>query len=84
MPTILVRPIASTDYATWRPLWDGYNAFYERHGDTALPEATTQATWQRFLDEHEPVFALVAERDGAIVGMERRGRRSWPTMKQTA
>lgn len=69
MSSITVRPIASTDYAAWRPLWDGYNAFYERVGDTALPEEVTRATWERFFDEREPVFALVAEINGAVVGI---------------
>jgi GNAT superfamily N-acetyltransferase len=29
----------------------------------------TEATWQRFLDPAEPVFALVAETDGKLVGL---------------
>ena len=70
MPSLTVRPVAHDDYAAWRPLWDGYNAFYGRHAETALPEHITEATWQRFLDLHEPVFALVAEDDdGRIVGL---------------
>jgi GNAT superfamily N-acetyltransferase len=64
-----VRAIAISDYATWRPLWDGYNAFYGRAGETALPEAITACTWQRFFDPAEPVFALVAELDGEVVGL---------------
>lgn len=67
MPT--VRPLAREDYAGWRPLWDGYNAFYGRHGDTALPEHITEVTWERFFDAAEPVFALVAEHQGAVVGL---------------
>ena len=69
MTSITVRPVASTDYAAWRPLWDGYNAFYGRHGDTALAEEITRVTWERFFYPREPVFALVAELDGAIVGI---------------
>lgn len=64
-----VRAIAISDYATWRPLWDGYNAFYGRAGETALPDAITACTWQRFFDPAEPVFALVAELDGEVVGL---------------
>ena len=66
---ILIRPIASSDYEPWRPLWDGYNAFYGRSGATALPEEITRTTWSRFFDENEPVHALVAERDGQLVGI---------------
>jgi GNAT superfamily N-acetyltransferase len=65
----IVRPLLREDYAAWRPLWDGYNAFYGRQGDTALPEHVTQTTWQRFFDAAEPVFALVAEDEGVVVGL---------------
>lgn len=67
--TTVVRPIAPGDRAAWRPLWDGYNAFYGRHGATALPEAITQATWERFFSPAEPVRALVAEHGDRVVGL---------------
>lgn len=67
---IRIRSVTPHDYEQWRPLWDGYNAFYGRAGDTALPEAITQATWQRFHDPAEPVHALVAvDGEGDIVGL---------------
>ena len=66
---IATRYVEAADYAAWRPLWDGYNAFYGRHGDTALPEEVTRATWVRFLDTNEAMYAIVAEIDGEIVGM---------------
>ena len=70
MPTPLqIRPIEPTDLAAWQPLWDGYNAFYGRAGATALPSHITQATWQRFFDPAEPMFGLVAERAGQLVGL---------------
>ena len=65
----MIRSIARADYSEWRPLWDGYNAFYGRAGETALPEAITAATWERFFDPAEPVFALVAESEGRLVGL---------------
>jgi GNAT superfamily N-acetyltransferase len=65
----LIRPVISADYAQWLPLWDGYNAFYGRSGPTALPAGITRMTWQRFLDAAEPVHALVAERDGRLLGL---------------
>ena len=64
-----VRPVDQADYEDWRPLWDGYNAFYGRSGSTALPEHITQATWQRFFDPDEPVHALVAEKSSRVVGL---------------
>jgi GNAT superfamily N-acetyltransferase len=64
-----IRAVTQGDYEAWRPLWDGYNAFYGRQGSTALADEITQTTWQRFLDPHEPVFALVAVLDAQIVGL---------------
>jgi len=68
-PSILIRPVSQADFAQWKPLWDGYNAFYGRQDETALPDEITQTTWRRFLDPDEPVFALVAERQRQIVGL---------------
>ena len=66
---IRVRDVSPQDYAAWRPLWDEYNAFYERVGTAALPEEVTEATWRRFFDSSEPVHGLVAERDGKVLGL---------------
>lgn len=67
--SIHVRPIRRDDQAAWKPLWDGYNAFYGREGATALPESITQATWERFFTAAEPVRAFVAEHEGAVAGL---------------
>ncbi len=67
--TAIVRDVRPVDQPAWRPLWDGYNAFYGRAGATALPEAITALTWARFFDPAEPVHALVAELDGRLVGL---------------
>ena len=64
-----IRPVRPDDYDAWRPLWDDYNAFYERVGPTALPEDVTLATWRRFFDASEPVHCIVAERGGRVVGL---------------
>lgn len=66
---LTIRPIARHDYEQWLPLWDGYNAFYERSGPTALDPEITRTTWQRFFDAYEPVHALVAESDGRLLGL---------------
>jgi GNAT superfamily N-acetyltransferase len=66
---IAVRPIAASDHAAWRPLWDGYNRFYGRHGSTALADEITAMTWSRFFDAYEPVHALVAESEGILLGL---------------
>ena len=64
-PHITLRPIQPTDFAAWKPLWEGYNAFYGREGATALPDEITQATWQRFFDSSEPVHAFIATTQNA-------------------
>ncbi|MGH8781775.1 N-acetyltransferase family protein [Paraburkholderia sp.] len=67
--TLQIRPVTPDDFAAWLPLWDGYNAFYGRAGETALPREMTELTWSRFFDGYEPMHALVAERDGQLVGL---------------
>jgi GNAT superfamily N-acetyltransferase len=62
---LTVRPVVSTDLAQWGELWEGYNAFYER----TVPPEVTRTTWSRFFDASEPVHALVAEKDGRLVGL---------------
>jgi RimJ/RimL family protein N-acetyltransferase len=65
-----IRAIERNDYSAWRLLWDGYNAFYGRSAATALPEQITEATWERFFRNEEPVYAQVAVNgDGSIVGI---------------
>jgi GNAT superfamily N-acetyltransferase len=66
---LLIRTVERPDYDAWRPLWDGYNAFYGREGATALAGQVTETTWGRFFDPDEPVHALVAERDGRLIGL---------------
>lgn len=66
---ISVRDLRREDLPRWKPLWDGYNAFYGRSGDSALPEAVTQMTWSRFFDAYEPMHALVAESAGELLGL---------------
>lgn len=68
-PSTVVRPLQQSDYDSWRPLWDGYNAFYGRKDETALPAEITATTWRRFFDPTEPVFALVAESEGRLLGL---------------
>ena len=64
-----IRDVSSPDYEQWLPLWEGYNAFYGRSGPTALPAEVTATTWKRFFDPSEPVYALVAELDGRLLGL---------------
>lgn len=60
-----IRPAHPDDLDQWLPLWAGYQAFYK----TAIPDATTALTWQRFHDPAEPMHCAVAARDGRLVGL---------------
>jgi GNAT superfamily N-acetyltransferase len=64
-----VRPARREDFPAWKELWDGYNAFYGRCGETALLVDVIQTTWSRFFDEYEPLHALVAESSGQLLGL---------------
>ncbi|NUA29684.1 GNAT family N-acetyltransferase [Cupriavidus basilensis] len=66
---ILIRPAEPRDFEAWKVLWDGYNAFYGRKAETALPIEITRMTWSRFFDAYEPMHALVAERSGELLGL---------------
>lgn len=67
--TPIVRFVSRADFPQWLPLWEGYNRFYGRSGETAVPDEITQTTWARFFDAYEPLHAMVAERDGQLVGL---------------
>ncbi len=64
--SLIIRSVTPADFDRWLPLWQGYNRFY---GRDALPPEITQMTWSRFFDPHEPVHALVAEKDGQLLGL---------------
>lgn len=64
-----IREVTPADFEQWLPLWEGYNLFYERTGPNAIPDEVTRTTWSRFFDAYEPVHALVAERDGRLLGL---------------
>jgi GNAT superfamily N-acetyltransferase len=66
---MLIRQVTQEDFADWKLLWDGYNAFYGRKDDSALPTQITLTTWSRFFDAYEPMHALVAESGGTLLGL---------------
>jgi GNAT superfamily N-acetyltransferase len=67
--TPTVRLVEAADYNDWRVLWDGYNAFYGRAGETALPAHITQATWAGFFDPTVPMQCFIATADDQLVGL---------------
>jgi GNAT superfamily N-acetyltransferase len=68
-PAPVIRPVDRADFEQWLPLWEGYNRFYGRFGQKALPARVTETTWARFFDASEPVHALVAEGDAQLLGL---------------
>ncbi len=63
---LIIRSIAPTDFDRWLPLWQGYNLFY---GRPALPEEITNTTWSRFFTAYDLIHAIVAEKDGQLLGL---------------
>ena len=63
--TISVRPLKAEDKSRWLELWKGYLTFYE----TSLSNEQTELTWKRLMDSNYGVFGLIAEKDGAMVGI---------------
>ncbi|ADU69265.1 GNAT family N-acetyltransferase [Pantoea sp. At-9b] len=60
-----LRALRSDDFPLWLALWQGYQRFYA----TAINEETTQVTFERLLADGEPMHCLVAEEDGALIGL---------------
>jgi GNAT superfamily N-acetyltransferase len=60
-----IREIEDHDEAAWRRLWAGYLSFYR----ASVAETVTDATFRRMRDPASPIHGLVAERDGAVIGM---------------
>jgi GNAT superfamily N-acetyltransferase len=66
---MLIRPVKHGDFAQWKPLWDGYSAFYGRKDKSALPDEITNLKWSRFFDGYEPLHAQVADCSGQLLGL---------------
>lgn len=60
----MIRSIEPADHDQWARLFVDYGVFYE----TAFTDEVVESTWRRLLDPAEPIDALVAEVDGAVVG----------------
>ena len=61
-----VRSVDKNDYMQWKVLWDKYNTFYDRED---FPLEITELTWSRFFDKNEPIYAMVAEIEGNVIGI---------------
>ena len=65
MSQLDIRRVSADDHAAWLPLWQAYLRFY----NTELPDAVSQSTWQRLLDDSEPTHAALAWNGDTAVGL---------------
>jgi GNAT superfamily N-acetyltransferase len=59
-----IRALKDSDRAAWEGLWQGYLRFYRQH----LPQQVTATTFERLVKPGAAPHALVAEREGRLVG----------------
>ena len=60
----MIRPVAAGDQDNWSRLFAAYGEFYE----TAFSTEVLESTWTRLMTEGSGVDAIVAERDGVVIG----------------
>ncbi len=64
--SVTIRPLEAGDRADWEARWRNYLIFYEAD----LPEAQTEATWERLMDPASDPHGLVAvDGDGKMIGI---------------
>ena len=63
--SIKIAPLSKTDYNAWSVLWQHYLSFYE----TTLPLSTTEATWNKLLEQDVPIYGFGAWLDDTLVGI---------------
>ncbi|MEL6335752.1 MAG: GNAT family N-acetyltransferase [Pseudomonadota bacterium] len=66
MTALTIRPLAPEDRAPWGDLWEAYLAFY---GTAVAPEVYDTYFARLLGDDPRDYHGLVAERDGALVGL---------------
>lgn len=59
-----IQPICDADYQQWLVYWQDYQEFYQ----TQLTNDITELTWQRFLDDRELMYCIVAKIDEKVIG----------------
>jgi GNAT superfamily N-acetyltransferase len=59
-----IRALQASDRVQWVPLWNGYLRFYRAQ----LSDAVTETTFARLIDPQLQPHALVAEREGTLLG----------------
>ena len=65
MSATLIRVAQQRDEQSWRELWAGYIKFYRAE----VTEEVTANTWRLIFDPASKVKALVAEKEGKVIGL---------------
>jgi GNAT superfamily N-acetyltransferase len=65
MSETIIRMAEAKDEQRWRTLWAGYVKFYR----SEVADDVTANTWKRILDPASNIDALVAVRDGQVIGI---------------
>lgn len=65
MSETTIRMVEAKDEQRWRELWAGYLKFYR----SELTDEVTANTWKRILDPASNIDALVATREGQVIGI---------------
>ena len=65
MTDLIIRPAVPGDRGGWEPLYLGYGKFYK----VAMTAESLETVWGWVHDPGHVLEALVAERDGALVGL---------------
>jgi len=65
MSDTIIRMAKAGDEARWRVLWAAYIKFYRGE----IPEDVTANTWRMILEPTSKMDALVAEREGKVIGI---------------
>ncbi len=65
MSETTTRMAMARDEARWRELWAGYIKFYRGE----VSDDVTANTWKRILDPASTIDALVAEKEGQVIGL---------------
>lgn len=65
--SVTIRPITAADQASWQPMYEAYQAFYDRHG---LPQSFYDTAFRRLTSGNPDDFhGLVAEEDGRLLAL---------------
>lgn len=62
--TVVIRPVHADERDAWRPLWKGYQEYYETNLDDV-----TDSLWQRLMaNDADGPHCLVAEAENTLLG----------------